>query len=135
MPLIDHNLAPSPSMRRWFGFSLTAVLIMLAWFLSHLAPVVPSLLAAGGILLGLVYYLIPASQLRIIRSWQLITFPLTFVISHLLLGTVFVCVVLPIGVMLRLGNHDPLRLNRDQRDTNWQPRDAHADVSRYFKQF
>ena len=135
MPLIDHNLEPSESMRRWFGLSLSAVILLFAWFLSHIGGFMAGLVTATGIVLGGIYYLVPASQLKIIRAWQLLTFPLAFVISHFLLGTVFFGVVLPLGIVLRICGHDPLRLHHNQLDTNWQPRDTNSDVSRYFKQF
>ncbi len=135
MPLIDHQQAPSQSMRRWFGASLAALLWILAYAFSHYGNLVTGLLVGSGLIVGVVYYAVPRSQLSIIRVWQVVTYPLAFVISHLLLGIVFFGVVVPIGCVLRWRRYDPLRLRGDIRDTEWVKRESKPDVTRYFKQF
>lgn len=64
------------------------------------------------------------------------TFPLGWTLSHLVLAAVYYLVLTPVGLLMRLGGHDPLqrRLDRDA-ETYWVPRAGDSDVARYFRQF
>ena len=94
------------------------------------------LLAIGcSIALCVVYYLLPATQLTIIRWWQRLSFPLAWVLSHVLLLSVYFGIVLPIGLGLRLVGYDPLRLRSMRRESEWIERTPNRSVARYFRQF
>lgn len=64
----------------------------------------------------------------------LLTFPIGWVISHLLLGAIFYLLVTPIGLVLRLTGHDPLGIRKPSGDTNWKPAPRPASVSKYLQQ-
>ncbi len=135
MSLLDLNSAPSSSMKRWFGLSLSSLFLILAYVVRHSASVVAMVLAIVGVLVGVIYYCVPSAPLRVIRAWQYVTYPIAWTISHLLLGTVFFGIVMPTGIVLRLLGYDPLRLRKRDSDSNWIPRREDSDTSRYFKQF
>lgn len=135
MPLIDLNATPSASMRRWFGFSLVMLLVLLAFLVSPFGePFNLALLSSAGAM-GAIYYAWRESQLVIIRGWQLLTFPVAWIVGHSLLGLVFFGIVLPIGLVLRARGYDPLRLRKSGRSSNWQDRSVSPPAERYFKQF
>ena len=135
MSLLDLKAAPSRSVERWFGLSLSTLFLVFALMLRNSASRVSMALMVVGVLIGEIYYCIPGTRLRVIRAWQYFTYPLAWVISHLLLGTVFFGIVLPTGIMLRLLGYDPLRLKKRDSASNWIPRREDDDISRYFKQF
>lgn len=134
MPLIDRKAAISSSMQRWFGLSLGVLLMLLAYSLRHIAWV-GGALAVVGLATVALYYALPKTQRPIIRIWQTLTYPLTWIISHILMLGIFFGIVLPIGLLLRLWRVDSLRLTNVQRDTEWVRRPSKRPVSRYFKQF
>ncbi|EMI16085.1 signal peptide protein [Rhodopirellula maiorica SM1] len=135
MPLLDLNADPSSSLKRWFGISLSALFFVVAFLMRHSATMVAMTLAVVGVLVGVIYYCVPGAPLRVIRAWQYMTYPVTWIISHVLLGTVFFGIVLPTGIVLRLLGYDPLRLKQRDSGSNWLPREEASDISRYFKQF
>lgn len=135
MPLIDLNSKPSPTMQRWFGLSLAAFLGLLAWLL----PLPTSGQIALGCIAALVavaYYAVRSLQIPTIRGWQYLTFPIAFVVSHLLLLLTYYCVFLPIGLLLRATGYDPLHLKaKSSDDSTWIPKSPKSDAASYFKQY
>jgi hypothetical protein len=122
-------------MRRWFGFSLAVLLLIIAYLIRQNATSIAIVLSVVALVIMMVYYSMPATQLLIIRSWQFVTFPITWLMSHLLLGSVFFVILLPMAVIAGLLGYDPLRLKRSGQSTNWIARNEQRDISRYFKQF
>lgn len=135
MVLVDLSKPPSRSMQRWFGASLAVLLMLLGYLSGHMSDIVRYGLWAAGILVALVYYCLPRSQVPIIRAWQYLTWPLAWAISHLLLALAFFGVFLPIGLMLRCWGYDPLKLRQQDAESDWIERKKPTDVTRYFKQF
>lgn len=135
MPLIDMQSLPSDHMRRWFGLSLAAFLLLLSYWLQHLGMAVSMGLACLAMMLAGCYYAFPNSQLKIIRAWQWLTYPLAWTMGHGLLLTVFFGVFLPIGMVLRISGYDPLKLRKGSAKSDWISRKPIQDAARYFKQF
>lgn len=139
MALLDSTASPSRSMLRWFGASLAGVFILVAFMIRQHSLIFAMALVVIGMLVGIVYYAIPTIQLQVIRVWRGLTYPLAWTMSHVLLGTVFFLIVLPIGWLMRLRGYDPLQLRKssdaDPTTTNWTARRNADPVSRYFKQF
>ncbi len=138
MALLNSDRHPNASMQRWFGLSLALLLGVFAFLATRwsTAALNPFSVAFGAtaILVCVSYYAIPSCQLHIIRLWQLITFPLAWTIGHLLMATVYYCVLLPIGLYLRTRGYDPLDL-RDDAHSGWVERKQRNETSESFKQF
>lgn len=64
----------------------------------------------------------------------LLTYPIGWVVSHLLLGLIFYGVVTPIGVLLRATGHDPLDLQPPRGSTMWKSPIGKAEPSSYLRQ-
>ncbi|MCA9129241.1 MAG: hypothetical protein KDB22_19280 [Planctomycetales bacterium] len=135
MPLVDLSAAPSPSMRRWFGLSLGLLLAILAFLFSGWGHWLNGFLLVCGALVTTVYYAVPKSQIAVIRCWQYLTYPVAWMLGHILFGAIFFGVVLPIGLVLRLRGHDPLQLRSGKRSSYWHDRQGSQNTDRYFKQF
>lgn len=64
----------------------------------------------------------------------LLTFPLGWVISHVLLATIFYLLVTPIGLILRLTGHDPLQLKSPRANSLWKTPIGKTDPASYLRQ-
>ncbi len=64
-----------------------------------------------------------------------LAFPIGFVVSHLLLATIYYAVLTPIGLMMRMFRYDPMNRSFDAKaDSYWIARDTDRDVKQYFRQ-
>ena len=78
----------------------------------------------------------PALVRPVYVAATVLTFPLGWVMSHLLLAALYFGVFTPLGLVLRLVGRDALRLRAcPQQASYWAPKPAPPDVSRYFRQF
>jgi hypothetical protein len=64
----------------------------------------------------------------------LLTYPIGWVVSHLLLGAIFYGVVTPIGISLRLTGHDALQLKAPLGNSLWKSSVGKTDPARYLRQ-
>ena len=85
------------------------------------------LLSVGGLVL-------PALIRPIFVGLILLTFPIGWVVSHLLLGLIFYGVVTPIGLILRISGHDPLQLKKPSGNSVWKTSVGKTDATRYLRQ-
>lgn len=74
------------------------------------------------LVLGTLSWLFPAFGRLVYKPWMGIAFVMGTIVSSLILSLVYYLVVTPIGLFMRLRGHDPLRLKRGQRTSNWQER-------------
>jgi len=66
----------------------------------------------------------------------LLTFPIGFILSHVLLAIVFYLVITPVGLVMRLLGRDPLqrKFNREA-STYWVDHAEPKSVEEYFRQY
>ena len=64
----------------------------------------------------------------------LLTYPIGWVVSHVLLGTIFYGIVTPIGLLLRATGHDSLDLKMPQGSSMWKRPVGKTDVASYLRQ-
>ncbi len=138
--LVDKNAPISKSMQRWFGLSLAALVAIITLGLRNVHPWVGPLGLSAATAVAFTYYIWTNSQIPIIRGWQTLTFPIGFIAGHVLLGSIYLLIAVPIGLTMRLLHYDPLRLRTERDDangnTNWQDRPAQPPtVDQYFKQY
>jgi hypothetical protein len=133
----DIPFNPPPRTLRWF--SLFGVL-----FLAGLACVQvwrsDNRLAAavlGGVaaLLGLAGLLAPRLVRPVYVGLMVLTFPIGWVMSHVLLGLVFYGVITPLALFFKLVGRDALaRRFEPARESYWAPKRGAADMRSYFRQ-
>jgi len=97
------------------------------WSEVEIGWVLAGLLSVGGLVL-------PALIRPIFVGLILLTFPIGWVVSHLLLGLIFYGVVAPIGLILRISGHDPLQLKKPSGNSVWKTSIGKTDATRYLQQ-
>ena len=90
---------------------------------------------ALALLVGVPGFAFPKFLKPIFVTWMILAFPIGWTISHLLLFLVFCLVFTPLGFLLRVFGHDPLRLNKPDTGSYWTQKTQQQDPSRYLKQF
>ena len=138
MALIRINRNPPPRQLRFFGLFWLLFLGFLAWNLhrkgiSDTATSAVAIMALGVPLVGWLY-------LPLLRwAWialSYLTWPIGWVLSHVILALVYFLVLTPTGLLLRLVGKDPMERRLDPTATTyWIERPAARDVQRYFRQF
>ena len=97
------------------------------WSGVEIGWVLAGLLSVGGLVL-------PALIRPIFVGLILVTFPIGWVVSHLLLGLIFYGVVTPIGLILRISVHDLLQLKKPGGNSVWKTSVGKTDATRYLRQ-
>ena len=123
-------------LRQFAGIWFPAFCALLGWIVGkktgHWAAVEMVWVISGGLALaGLVF---PALIRPVFVGLILLTFPIGWVVSHVLLGTIFYFLVTPIGVALRLTGHDPLQLKPPTGNTLWKTPVGKTDPASYIHQ-
>ena len=91
---------------------------------------------AGGAVLSALYLALPPARRPVYLAISWATFPLGYVMSHVVLIAVFVVVVTPIALLLRALGRDPMRRRRDpDAPSYWIERPTGRDVRRYLHQY
>ena len=136
--MIEIRTDPTPRELRWFGLALLAFFGILGGILRlHLGPNSwsPGLWTAGTLLVAL-YYAIPPLRRPVFVGWSYLTYPLGWLLSHLVLLGVFYLILTPIGLVRRLVAPDPMqRRFEPDRSSYWEPRPGPRPAERYFRQF
>ena len=138
MAVIEINHHPSSREFRWFGLLLLVFagvlgsLLRWQWDLPTAARVVWGLGAA----IGAIYAVIPQVRRYIYLGWIYAVFPIGWTVSHLILAILYYAVFTPIGLILRLFGHDPMRRTFDRSAaTYWTDHRSERDFRRYFRQY
>jgi len=135
MTLIDLAEPPRPAMLRWFGLSLCGLILVVAAILGWQSNSSAKWIAIFAVVFLLIYYLIPASQYSIVRVWQRITYPITWVVGIALLSIIFYGVLTPLGLLMRLAGYDSLQLRSKPCESLWTDRVDTPAKTRYFRQY
>ncbi|MGC4003407.1 MAG: SxtJ family membrane protein [Pirellulales bacterium] len=118
----------------WFP-AMCAVFAALAYFRWD-APNVAWGFGIAAVVVAVVGSMFPKAIAPLFVVLMIVTFPIGFVVSHILVGALFFLLITPLGWALRLFGHDPLALRRDgTSETYWLPHRQRKDLSSYFKQY
>jgi saxitoxin biosynthesis operon SxtJ-like protein len=138
MAVIEMNWRPSHRDLQVFAVVQLIVATVVAWLLHRRLgwdAAAIGLMAAS--LAGVGAGLASPRLLRpLFVAWMLAAFPIGWVMSHVLLASVYYGVVTPIGFALRLCGRDALQLTRrPDANTFWVVRPEPPEPPRYFQQF
>lgn len=139
MALVEINWQPESRLLKQFGriwFPLFYLVVggIARW--KYGSPQVGWWIWGIGAALSLISLAIPQILRWIFVGMSVVTFPIGWVVSHLLLGLIFYGIVTPIGLLLRLFGRDPLQRKFDpQAKTYWVPHEPTTDARRYFRQY
>ena len=100
------------------------------------APPAAQVIWSVAALFTLVYFVVPAWRRAMYLGWVYATYPIGWVVSHLVVIMVYYGVFTPIGLVMRLGGRDALhRRLEPSASTYWVERRGVDDRKRYFRQF
>ena len=145
--MVELNLRPDARTLRQFGwvalggFGLLALLAGNGWLVfAHLGegarvPVASGLAALAGVsaFFSLVF---PKANLPVYLGLTILAFPIGFVLSYVIMATLFYVVIAPIGFVLRLVGQDPMdRRFLPRAKSYWLDARLKRPRESYFKQF
>ncbi|MFI5314971.1 MAG: SxtJ family membrane protein [Myxococcota bacterium] len=145
--MVEINLRPDQRTLRQFGwialggFGLLALCAWNGWLvfrhgLGSWREAVTAALAALGVLSALFSLVAPKANAPLFVALSIVAFPIGFVLSYVIMATLFYVVIAPVGTAMRLFGMDPMdRRFLPKASTYWldaRPPRAKAD---YFKQF
>lgn len=145
--MVELNLRPDARTLRQFGwialggFGLLALLAWNGWlafaYLGEASRASVALaLAALAAVSGLFSLVFPKANLPIYLGLTIAAFPIGFVLSYVIMGTLFYVVIAPIGLLMRLFGHDPMdRRFRPDAKSYWMDARPQRPRDSYFKQF
>ena len=130
-------LRPGRSDLRKFAFIVGGVLLVLgaiSWYRN--GPAAPYLLAPGA-LLGILGAIAPLVLRPLYFAWMAIGFVLGAIVTRIILFVLFVLVMIPTGLIMKIVRKDPLNRRLDpDAPTYWLPKQQTiADRSRYTKYY
>lgn len=87
-------------------------------------------------ILSIIGFFVPAFMRWVWIAVMLVTFPIGWVVSHLLMAMIFYLVFTPCGWIMRAVGYDPMQRRFDKHATTyWQERKQPEDTTGYFRQF
>ncbi len=144
---IDLNLNPEPRALRQFGFIALGVFGLLGgvllwrgtlfgFDLGSAALPTAAVLWGLGALSALLSLVAPRANRALWVVLALVTYPIGFVLSYVLMGLVFYGMLLPVNLLFRVLGRDAMERRYDpDADTYWVERGEPAAPQRYFRQF
>jgi hypothetical protein len=145
--MIEINLRPDTRTLRNFGFIAVAgfgFIAAIAWYEvlvfsvglgAAREPVAITCLGVAA-LAGLCSIVYPKANLPLYLGLTVATYPIGFVLSYLIMGTLFYAIIAPIGLLLRGFGRDPLeRRSSPSAETYWEDAPPRRPRESYFKQF
>lgn len=136
--MIEINKNPSAGDLKWFGlifaFFFALIGTFIGWRFENWNITLIMSIIGGSVCV--VFYAIPPLKQPIFVGWLYLTYPIGFVVSHVILAGTYYLVLTPIGLMMRLAGKDPMqRTLEPDAATYWEPRKKIAARKRYFKQY
>ena len=134
MKLIEIHWEPTDRQLRQFALAGLFALPALTWLITRDGSAT-SIAAGVAALMMAVGWLVPRALKPIFLTASVVTAPIGIVVGEVTVLLVYIGVVTPIGMMLRLFGKDPLDKRPDPEvETYWEPRPPVKDLSRYYRQ-
>jgi hypothetical protein len=132
----DVTAAPPPrKLREFAGLFLLFFVGIAAWRAWHgVVDGRTDALAVLGLVVGGIGLTHPPSIRLVYTGWMIVTFPIGWAVSRLMLAVLFYLVFTPMAFVFRLMGRDALRLKRRQAGSYWTTRPAAGSVKEYFRQ-
>jgi hypothetical protein len=122
---------------REFGLLMGGVIAglfgaVLPWLLGHAFPHWPWVVAAGFVLVAL---LAPNLLQPVRRAWLAFGHVLGWINTRVLLGLLFYLVLAPIGLIMRLAGHDPMRRYLDAGTETYREKSRQQPTNHFERPF
>jgi hypothetical protein len=135
MAVFRINTNPGQRQLRQFGLLCVVLLPLIAWVWGASGSIIQTtaMIGAG---LGLLGIFAPKLLKPVFIGLVLVSFPIGLIVGELVLLMIFVGVFLPMALLFRIIGRDALQRRMSvQSETFWVPRNAPANVRRYFQQY
>jgi hypothetical protein len=132
------NRDPSPHQLVVFGAMLPVTFALLGLVVDHHLGVkgVRGAVWGVGAVLTAAYYTSPALRRPLYVGMSLASYPIGWLVSHVVLLVVFMFVVTPVALLLRVLGHDAMHRRFDSSaQSYWVPHRLPDHLRRYFQQF
>ena len=145
--MIEINLRPdNKTLRQFgviaiFGFGFVAAIahfevLIFAMGLGAAKPWVVNIFVGLAAYAGVCSLVFPKANLPIYLGLTILSYPIGFVLSYVIMGTLFFLIITPIGVVMRLAGRDPLnRKLEPDAESYWLDCRPARDKASYFRQF
>ena len=135
MALFRSNLNPTRNELRWFGLLWLPAFCALAGLSMYRRHALVSAAAIWSVaaVVAVVATLNAPTILPVYRLMIRVTYPLGWIVSHVIVGGTYFLVITPIGYLMRL-SHDPMRRRFDRSATSYWVGCQPSDPDRYFRQ-
>jgi Saxitoxin biosynthesis operon protein SxtJ len=136
MMRIDHN--PGPRELAVFAVVLPVTFALLGLMVAHRLGFigVRNGLWVAGAVLTVAYVAAPRLRRPLYVGMSRAVYPIGWLLSHVILLAVFLFVVTPVALLLRVLRHDPMQRRFDSSvPSYWVPHRPAGDPRRYFQQF
>lgn len=139
MAIIPFNTDPSRQELRnfdryWFP-AFVAVVGLVVWRKTG-ALDIPSIIWALALPSVILSFVAPRVMKPVFVGLMYLSYPIGFVISHVMFFVFYFSTITPIGLFMKLIGRDALRRKRDPAAASyWTRREPVTDTKRYFKQF
>jgi carbamoyltransferase len=132
----DASSGPSARELAWFPLGPLLLGGILVVLLRRWNEPVGIWILVGSLLLSLVLFALPRVRVRAYRAWMRIALPIGRVLTAALLALIYLLVVTPVGLLLRLFGRDPLAQRPDPRATTyWRPYTRRVDPGSPFRPY
>jgi hypothetical protein len=109
-----------PSDRKLRQFSLLWIVVFGAIGLVRHSPIAFAAIA------GVAGLIVPGLMRRIYVAATVVTFPIGWVVSRVLLAVIFYGIFTPVALLFRIAGRDRLRLRKRDAESYWLPRENAA---------
>lgn len=145
--MVELNFNPDTDTLRRFGFialggfGLLAVLaytesLLFAFGLGGARTTVAGALAGVGVVSAFLSIVAPRANRAVFVGLSVLTFPIGFVVSHVIMGILFFLVITPIAIVFRIMGRDTLLRSYDEAATSyWIDAKPNRGNESYFKQY
>lgn len=139
MAMVEINWNPkSRELRQFAGIWFPAFWLIIGLFVHNATNGWAATFVLWGAVavISIVGVIRPAVIRPIFVGMMLMSYPIGWVMSHILLGIIFYLLITPIGLLMRLLGRDPMERKFERSaSTYWIPRNSDGDTRRYTRQF
>lgn len=139
MALIEINWKPTKrELQQFGGIWFPAFLLLAGWFAFRRleSQTAAAILWSAAVLVVPLGWLAPGLFRHLFVGWMCAAWPIGWVVSHMILAVTYYLVLTPIGLILRLTGHDPLKRRFEREATTyWVPHRERPGAEHYFRQF
>jgi hypothetical protein len=139
MALVTLNLNPSEKQLKTFGL-ITPIMCSLVGLILLRFGKIPLRGLLLLVIFGILLYVLGRISTKLIKpvflTMTFLTFPIGWVVSHLVMALFYYGIITPVAIFFRLLNRDPLcRRYEPDADTYWIPYKHKRSAKDYFRQF